>query len=64
MSEQNVNLLWKDFKGIRKLHSINSDKVFGADIAHNVLLSKEKSGEARSIRSSGWLVNGEQQRKM
>ena len=54
MSEQNVNLLWKDFKGIRKLHSINSDKMFGADIAHNVLLSKEKSGEARSIRSSGW----------
>lgn len=54
MSEHNVNLLWKDFKGIRKLHSINSDKVLGADIAHNVRLSKEKSGEARSIRSSGW----------
>lgn len=54
MSEHNVNLLWKDFKGIRKLHSINSDKVLGADIAHGVRLSKEKSGEARSIRSSGW----------
>lgn len=54
MSEHNVNLLWKDFKGIRKLHSINSDKVLGADIAHNIRLSKEKSGEARSIRSSGW----------
>lgn len=54
MSEKNVNLLWKDFKGIRKLHSINSDKVLGADIAHNVRLSKEKSGEVRSIRSSGW----------
>jgi hypothetical protein len=46
--------MWKDFKGIRKLHSINSDKMFGADIAHGVRLSKEKSGEARSIRSSGW----------
>ena len=54
MSEHNVNLLWKEFKGIRKLHSINSDKVLGADIAHNIRLSKEKSGEARSIRSSGW----------
>lgn len=54
MSEHNVNLLWKDFKGIRKLHSINSDKALGADIAHNIRLSKEKSGEARSIRSSGW----------
>ena len=54
MSERNINLLWKEFKGIRKLHSINSDKVLGADIAHNIRLSKEKSGEARSIRSSGW----------
>lgn len=54
MSNKNINLLWKEFKGIRKLHSINSDKVLGADIAHNVRLSKEKSGEARSIRSSGW----------
>ena len=54
MSEHNVNLLWKEFKGIRKLHSVNSDKVLGADIAHNIRLSKEKSGEARSIRSSGW----------
>lgn len=51
---QNVSLLWKEFKGIRKLHSINSDSVLGADIAHNVRLTKEKSGEARSIRSSGW----------
>jgi hypothetical protein len=54
MSVSKINLLWKDFKGIRKLHSVNSDKVLGADIAHGVRLSKEKSGEARSIRSSGW----------
>ena len=53
---QKVNLLWKDFKGIRKLHSINSDQMFGADIAHGVRLSKEKSGEVRSIRSSGWFA--------
>lgn len=54
MGISNVNLLWKDFKGIRKLHSINSDSQFGADIAHNVILSKEKSGENRSIKSAGW----------
>lgn len=54
MTTQNVNLLWKDFKGIRKLNSINSDSVLGADIAHGVRLSKEKSGQFRSIRSSGW----------
>lgn len=54
MSTKNINLLWKDFKGIRKLHTINSDTQFGADIAHGVKLSKEKSGQARSIRSSGW----------
>ena len=54
MTTRNVNLLWKDFKGIRKLNSINSDSVFGADIAHGIRLSKEKSGQFRSIRSSGW----------
>ena len=54
MTTRNVNLLWKDFKGIRKLNSINSDTVLGADIAHGVRLSKEKSGQFRSIRSSGW----------
>lgn len=51
---RNINLLWKDFKGIRKLNSVNSDTVLGADIAHNIRLSKEKSGQFRSIRSSGW----------
>ena len=54
MTTRNVNLLWKSFKGIRKLNSINSDVEFGADIAHGVRLSKEKSGQYRSIRSSGW----------
>ena len=55
MTTRNVNLLWKSFKGIRKLNSINSDSEFGADIAHNIRLSKEKSGQFRSIRSSCWL---------
>lgn len=54
MTTRNANLLWKSFKGIRKLNSINSDVEFGADIAHGVRLSKEKSGQYRSIRSSGW----------
>lgn len=54
MTTRNVNLLWKSFKGIRKLNTINSDQEFGADIAHGVRLSKEKSGQFRSIRSSGW----------
>lgn len=54
MTTRNVNLLWKSFKGIRKLNTINSDVEFGADIAHSVRLSKEKSGQYRSIRSSGW----------
>lgn len=54
MTTRNVNLLWKDFKGLRKLNSINSDTVLGADIAHGVRLSKEKSGQNRSIKSSGW----------
>ena len=54
MTTRNVNLLWKSFKGIRKLNTINSDVEFGADIAHGVRLSKEKSGQFRSIRSSGW----------
>lgn len=54
MGNKNVNLLWKSFKGIRKLNSINSDVELGADIAHSVRLSKEKSGQFRSIRSSGW----------
>lgn len=54
MGTSNVNLLWKSFKGIRKLNTINSDTVLGADIAHNVVLSKEKSGQERSIKSGGW----------
>lgn len=54
MTTRNVNLLWKNFRGIRKLNTINSEVEFGADIAHNVRLSKEKSGQMRSIRSSGW----------
>ena len=54
MGNRNINLLWKNFRGIRKLNTINSDVEFGADIAHNVRLSKEKSGQLRSIRSSGW----------
>ena len=54
MATSNVNLLWKSFKGIRKLNTINSDTVLGADIAHNVVLSKEKSGQERSIKSAGW----------
>lgn len=54
MTTRNANLLWKSFKGIRKLNTINSDVEFGADIAHGVRLSKEKSGQYRSIRSSGW----------
>ena len=54
MGNRNVNLLWKSFKGIRKLNTINSDVEFGADIAHGVRLSKEKSGQQRSIKSSGW----------
>lgn len=54
MGNRNINLLWKNFRGIRKLNTINSDVEFGADVAHNVRLSKEKSGQLRSIRSSGW----------
>ncbi len=54
MGNKNLNLLWKSFKGIRKLNTINSDTVLGADIAHGVRLSKEKSGQERSIKSSGW----------
>lgn len=49
--------MWKSFKGIRKLNTINSDAELGADIAHNIRLSKEKSGQLRSIRSSGWFGN-------
>lgn len=54
MSNKQVNLLWKSFKGIRSLNTINSDVELGADYANNVSLSKEKSGQNRSIRSSGW----------
>lgn len=54
MTTRNVNLLWKDFKGIRKLNTVNSDTQLGADIAQGVRLSKEKSGQMRSIKSSGW----------
>lgn len=54
MGTNNINILWKSFKGIRKLNTINSDTVLGADIAHNVVLSKEKSGQERSIKSAGW----------
>ena len=54
MTTINKNLLWKNFRGIRKLNTINSDVEFGADICHGVRLSKEKSGQIRSIRSSGW----------
>lgn len=55
MANNKVNLMWKSFKGIRKLNSINSDTVLGAEEIHNVTLSKEKSGKERSIRSSGWV---------
>lgn len=54
MSTTQRNLLWKSFKGLRKLNSINSDVELGADDILNVMLSKEKSGQNRSIRSSGW----------
>lgn len=54
MSTKNINLLWKDFKGIRTMNTINSASQLGADIAHNIRLSKEKSGEMRSIVTSGW----------
>lgn len=54
MGTQNVNLLWKSFKGIRKLNTINSGTELGADTILNVRLSKEKSGQMRSIKSSGW----------
>lgn len=54
MSTTKTNLLWKSFKGIRKLNTINSDTELGADNMLNVSLSKEKSGQNRSIRSSGW----------
>ena len=57
MTATNKNLLWKSFKGIRKLNTINSDVEFGADIAHNIRLTKEKSGQQRSIRSDGWYKN-------
>ena len=40
MTTRNVNLLWKNFRGIRKLNSINSDVEFGADIAHGHELGK------------------------
>lgn len=56
MSVNNVNLLWKNFRGIRKLNTINSEQEFGADIAHGVRLTKEKSGQLRSIRSSGYFA--------
>lgn len=54
--------MWKSFKGIRKLNSINSGapgaelamNQLGADDILNVSLSKEKSGQFRSIKSSGW----------
>lgn len=49
-----MNLLWKDFKGIRTLNTVNSPVQLAADIAHNVRLSKEKSGEMRSLVTSGW----------
>ena len=54
MTTKIANLLWKDFKGIRTLNTINSASQLGADIAHNVRLSKEKSGEMRSLVTSGW----------
>ena len=54
MATNKANLLWKSFKGIRKLNTINSAEELGADKILNVSLSKEKSGQQRSIRSSGW----------
>lgn len=54
MSTTKTNLLWKSFKGLRKLNSINSATELGADNIMNVMLSKEKSGQERSIRSAGW----------
>ena len=54
MATNKINLLWKSFKGIRKLNTINSAEELGADNISNVSLSKEKSGQYRSIRSSGW----------
>ena len=54
MSTKNINLLWKDFKGIRTMNTVNSASQLAADIAHNIRLSKEKSGEMRSIVTSGW----------
>ena len=54
MATQKTNLMWKTFQGLRKLNSVNSDSELGADVAANVYLSKEKSGQNRSIKTSGW----------
>ena len=34
--------MWKSFKGIRKLNSVNSDTELSADTLSNISLSKEK----------------------
>jgi hypothetical protein len=57
MTTRKINLNWKSFKGIRNLNTINSDNELGADVIMNVSLSKEKSGQSRSIKSSGWFNN-------
>ena len=36
------------------MNTVNSPTQLAADIAHNIRLSKEKSGEMRSIVTSGW----------
>lgn len=54
MATSKINLMWKSFKGIRKLNSVNSDTELSADTLSNINLSKEKSGQQRSIKSSGW----------
>lgn len=54
MATSKINIMWKAFKGIRKLNSVNSASELGAEVVSNVSLSKEKSGQNRSIKSSGW----------
>lgn len=54
MATNKINILWQKFNGIRRLNSVNSTTELGADTINNVRLSKEKSGQNRNIKTSGW----------
>ena len=59
MATSKINLMWKSFKGIRKLNSVNSDTELSADTLSNIKPIKRKnldSNEALKVQAGLMII--------